>query len=132
MFAAMRTGSNFLEANLNCLPGVTCHGEAFNPHFIGTKDQTTLFGIDLAARAADPLELLARLRQRTDGLAGFRFFHDHDPRVFDAVMADPACAKIILVSWFSRAPGVKGAAVRPDPGGQRRRSDRILLGRSGP
>ncbi|MDP2739675.1 MAG: nodulation protein NodH [Pseudorhodobacter sp.] len=107
IFAAMRTGSNFLEANLNCLPGVTCHGEAFNPHFIGKKDQTALFGIDLAARAADPLALLARLRQRTDGLAGFRFFHDHDPRVFDAVMADPACAKIILtrnpiecyVSW---------------------------------
>jgi len=39
---------------------------------------------------------------------------------------------VTLVSWFSRAPGVKGAAVRPDPGGQRRRSDRILLGRSGP
>lgn len=107
MFAAMRTGSNFLEANLNCLPGVTCHGEVFNPHFIGRQNQTALFGFDLAARAADPLLLLARLRQRTDGLAGFRFFHDHDPRVFDAVMADPACAKIILtrnpiecyVSW---------------------------------
>ena len=107
MFAAMRTGSNFLEANLNCLPGVTCHGEVFNPHFIGKQNQTALFGFDLAARAADPLALLAQLRQRTAGLAGFRFFHDHDARVLDAVMADPACAKIILtrnpiecyVSW---------------------------------
>lgn len=35
MFAEMRTGSNFLEANLNAMPGVTCHGEMFNPHFIG-------------------------------------------------------------------------------------------------
>lgn len=107
MFAEMRTGSNFLEANLNALPGITCHGEVFNPHFIGKKDQTELFGIGMAARAADPLAMLARLRQKTEGLAGFRFFHDHDPRVLDAVLADPACAKIILtrnpvecyVSW---------------------------------
>ncbi|MGB8812411.1 MAG: nodulation protein NodH [Paracoccaceae bacterium] len=107
MFAEMRTGSNFLEANLNALPGVVCHGEVFNPHFIGKKDQTEMFGVDLAARAADPLALVRRLRQMTDGMAGFRFFHDHDPRVVDAVLADPACAKIILtrnpiesyVSW---------------------------------
>ena len=31
MFAGMRTGSNFLEANLNALPGVSCLGEVFNP-----------------------------------------------------------------------------------------------------
>ncbi len=35
VFAEMRTGSNFLEANLNAFAGLTCHGEAFNPHFIG-------------------------------------------------------------------------------------------------
>ncbi|HEX9858421.1 MAG TPA: nodulation protein NodH, partial [Paracoccaceae bacterium] len=63
---------------------------------IGTKDRTELFGIDLAARAADPLELVSRLRQMTEGLAGFRFFHDHDPRVLEAVLADRSCAKIIL------------------------------------
>ncbi|MBD3763297.1 MAG: nodulation protein NodH [Rhodobacterales bacterium] len=107
MFAEMRTGSNFLEANLNALPGVTCHGEAFNPHFIGRLNQDALFGIDLAARERDPLALLAALRANTPGLSGFRYFHDHDPRVFPAVMADPACAKIVLtrnpvesyVSW---------------------------------
>lgn len=96
MFAEMRTGSNFLEANLNALPGVLCHGEAFNPHFIGKQDNPSLFGIDMAARDADPLAFLARLRAETDGLAGFRLFHDHDARVIDAVLADPACAKIIL------------------------------------
>ena len=31
MFAEMRTGSNFLESNLNALDGVTCLGELFNP-----------------------------------------------------------------------------------------------------
>ena len=50
MFAEMRTGSNFLEANLNALEGVTCHGELFNPHFIGKKDQTEMFGVTPNAR----------------------------------------------------------------------------------
>lgn len=96
MFAEMRTGSNFLEASLNALPGVMCHGEVFNPHFIGKKDNLALFGIDLAQRDADPMAMLARMRAETDGLAGFRCFHDHDARVIAAVLADPACAKIIL------------------------------------
>ncbi|WP_342773334.1 nodulation protein NodH [Aliigemmobacter aestuarii] len=107
MFAEMRTGSNFLEANLNAMPGVTCHGEVFNPHFIGRKDQTEMFGMDMAARARDPAAMLDRMRAATEGLAGFRYFHDHDPRVCDMVLNDPACAKIILtrnpvesyVSW---------------------------------
>lgn len=96
LFGEMRTGSNFLEANLNEFPGVTCHGEAFNPHFIGSKGQTELFGIDLEARAKDPLALLKRMQEKTDGLAGFRFFHDHDPRILAHVLPDPRCAKIIL------------------------------------
>ncbi|QYK42077.1 MAG: nodulation protein NodH [Paracoccaceae bacterium] len=96
MFAAMRTGSNFLEANLNALPGVTCHGEAFNPHFIGKLNQAELFDITLAARDADPGRLLRAMRDRTPGLSGFRYFHDHDPRVFDPVMQDARCAKIVL------------------------------------
>ncbi|MEH7830150.1 hypothetical protein [Gemmobacter denitrificans] len=95
MFAAMRTGSNFLEANLNALNGVTCHGEVFNPHFMGKKDQTEMFGIDLAERDANPLAVLARMRAE-DGLVGFRLFQDHDSRVIDHVLADPTCAKIIL------------------------------------
>jgi len=103
----MRTGSNFLEANLNALPGVHCHGEVFNPHFIGKLNQTDLFDVTLADRAADPHLLLRRLRDRTQGLAGFRYFHDHDPRILATVLGDPTCAKIILtrnpvesyVSW---------------------------------
>ena len=96
MFAEMRTGSNFLEANLNAIPGIACHGEAFNPYFIGKKDQTEMFGVTLAEREADPALLLRRMRERTPGLSGFRYFHDHDPRIFDLVMDDPRCAKIIL------------------------------------
>ncbi len=114
ILAGMRTGSNFLEANLAALPGVTGYGEAFNPYFIGKKNVTDLFGIDLAARDANPKRLLRKLAAETDGLSGFRFFHDHDPRVYDLVMNDPGCAKIVLsrnpvdsyVSWkIARATG---------------------------
>ncbi len=107
MFAEMRTGSNFLEANLNAMKGIACYGEVFNPHFIGQKDKTELMGFSLADRAADPLALIRALRAGTDGLAGFRYFHDHDPRVLAPVLEDPLCAKIVLtrnpvesyVSW---------------------------------
>jgi hypothetical protein len=103
----MRTGSNFLEANLNALSGVSCLGEVFNPHFIGKKDQVEMFGVDLALREQDPRLLLRRLRAQTPGMAGFRYFHDHDPRILPDLLEDEACAKIILtrnpvdsyVSW---------------------------------
>lgn len=114
LFAEMRTGSNFLEANLNALSGVTSYGEVFNPHFIGKKDQTDLLGFTMEQREANPKRLLQHLREVTEGLSGFRYFHDHDPRVLGVVLADPACAKIILtrnpvdsyVSWkIARATG---------------------------
>lgn len=95
LLAEMRTGSNFLEANLNAIPGVHCHGEAFNPHFLGYPGQETLLGITRAQRDADPQALLAALRAQP-GLNGFRLFGDHDPRAVDAVLADPRCAKIVL------------------------------------
>ena len=107
VFAEMRTGSNFLETNLNAFDGITCHGEAFNPHFIGYPNVTEILGVTQAARDADPKGFLKVIRKQTDGLGGFRYFHDHDPRVFDAVVDDPKCAKIVLtrnpvdsyVSW---------------------------------
>lgn len=96
VFAEMRTGSNFLEANLNAIPGLKCHGEAFNPYFIGGEAKEELLGVTLAQRNADPHSLLAAMRDQTPGLSGFRYFHDHDPRVFDLVAEDPTVAKIIL------------------------------------
>ncbi|MCR9124939.1 MAG: nodulation protein NodH [Rhodobacteraceae bacterium] len=106
IFAEMRTGSNFLESNLNALAGVACHGEAFNPHFIGYPTTETLLGFTRQMRENDPAALLATLRS-AGGLNGFRYFHDHDPRILDAVLDDPHCAKIMLsrnpldsyVSW---------------------------------
>ncbi len=96
ILAEMRTGSNFLESNLDAFPGLKCYGEAFNPHFIVAPNRAELFGISQAQRDADPAGLIRTMRERTDGLAGFRYFHDHDPRVFDLVMQDPRCAKVVL------------------------------------
>lgn len=106
VFAEMRTGSNFLEANLNAFDGLACHGEAFNPHFIGYPNSDAVLDVSQAMRDADPMRLLRAIR-KTPELSGFRYFHDHDPRVFDRVMDDPKCAKVVLtrnpvdsyVSW---------------------------------
>jgi LPS sulfotransferase NodH len=107
VFAEMRTGSNFLETNLNAIDGLACHGEAFNPHFIGYPGTESILGVTQAARDDDPKRLLREMRKSADGLAGFRYFHDHDPRVFDKIVDDPKCAKVVLtrnpadsyVSW---------------------------------
>ncbi|WP_146347748.1 sulfotransferase family 2 domain-containing protein [Phaeobacter marinintestinus] len=107
IFAEMRTGSNFLETNLNAMSGVHCYGEAFNPHFIGYPNKTEILGITQAMRDADPLRLIGAIRDNPGEMAGFRYFHDHDPRVLDIALKDRRCAKIILtrnplesyVSW---------------------------------
>ena len=107
VFAEMRTGSNFLEANLNAFDGISCLGEAFNPHFIGYPNNKPVLGVDLATRDANPMALLNAVNEYREGIAGFRYFHDHDPRVLDTILEDVRCAKIILtrnpvesyVSW---------------------------------
>ena len=107
VFAEMRTGSNFLETNLNAFEGIDCHGEAFNPHFIGYPNTAEILGISQEVWDADPLVLLRNIKHQASGIGGFRYFHDHDPRILDQCLADPKCAKIILtrnpvdsyVSW---------------------------------
>ncbi|MGR3792496.1 nodulation protein NodH [Vannielia sp. SX4] len=96
IFGEMRTGSNYLEENINRFDGLHCYGEAFNPHFVGHHNTKELFDMTLAAREADPLRLIDRMKKNTKGLPGFRFFHDHDPRVLEACLPDPLCAKVIL------------------------------------
>ncbi len=107
VLAEMRTGSNFLETNLNAIDGLACHGEAFNPHFIGYPNKTEILGVTQAMRDGDPARLIRTIRDEPGALRGFRLFHDHDPRAVDFVLDDPRCAKIILtrnpldsyVSW---------------------------------
>lgn len=114
VFAEMRTGSNFLEANLNAFDGVTCHGEAFNPHFIGYPNKDNILGITQDMREDNPSCLISRIKSEAGVLGGFRYFHNHDPRVLDLALEDPRCAKVILtrnpldsyVSWkIAKATG---------------------------
>ncbi len=95
LFAAMRTGSNFLEQSLQAVPGIICHGEAFNPVFIAYPNQDALLGMSMAERDARPKALLDRINA-APGLNGFRYFPDHDPRVLDDILKDTECAKIVL------------------------------------
>ena len=96
IFAGMRTGSNLLEATLNAVKRVTCFGEAFNPYMMGWPGKDEMLGITRAEREADPLSLLAKLTDKPGHLPGFRYFHDHDPRVLEPIIQDRGCAKIIL------------------------------------
>lgn len=102
----MRTGSNFLEANLNIFDGIACLGEVFNPHFIGYPNSADVLGVTINQRETDPQGLIDRVKA-AEGVNGFRFFNDHDSRVLDIALTDPRCAKIVLtrnpvdsfVSW---------------------------------
>lgn len=106
VFAEMRTGSNYLEANINGFEGLSCLGEAFNPHFIGYPNKDDCLGVSLEQRTEDPQVLIDAVKSN-DVLSGFRYFHDHEPRVLNTMLEDPRCAKIILtrnpldsyVSW---------------------------------
>ena len=96
VLAEMRTGSNLLEVHLNSLDGVVCYGEAFNPHFIGYPTQDDILGVTQTDRDSDPIRLLSLIKREPGVLGGFRYFHDHDPRVLDFLLDDESCAKIIL------------------------------------
>ena len=95
LLAEMRTGSNLVEAALNLLDGVNCHGEAFNPALIGYPNRTDLLGITKDERDTNPGQLWQVIR-KAEGLNGCRYFHDHDPRILETMLDDPRCAKIIL------------------------------------
>ena len=96
VLAEMRTGSNLLESNLNAFDCFQCHGEAFNPAFIGYPNQTEILGVTREMREADPARLINAIKIGSAGMGGFRLFHDHDARALDICLADRRCAKIIL------------------------------------
>ena len=62
VFAEMRTGSNFLEQNINQFEDLQCHGELFNPHFMGELNKESIFGYSLQDRERDPEGLVKLIR----------------------------------------------------------------------
>ena len=97
IFGTMRTGSNLLERQINQYDGLICHGEMFNPGFIGASGVDRFEGLHLSDRERDPMALIERMIATSDGkLPGFRIFQGHDQRVEAAALAADDCAKIIL------------------------------------
>ena len=99
MFAEMRTGSNFLEANLNALAGVTCHGEVFNPEGVlygrlpdyhlsdrgramADRAAEALAGRDIARVVASPLDRAQETAAPIAAVHGLEIVTD--PRVIEA------------------------------------------------
>ncbi len=97
IFAEMRTGSNLLEGNLAQFDGLKLYGEAFNGNFIGRPAWREIHGMSQAERDADPHGLLDMMCSASEGLPGFRYFHDHDVRILDRMLEDPRCGKIVLI-----------------------------------
>jgi len=102
IYGSMRTGSNFLVSLLNQLPGVVCHGEVFNPNFVGLHPTyARKFRIPRKAtvkRDQDPDALYERLLSSTpeNSLIGFKIFPGHDRSILDRTLSDTRVQKIIL------------------------------------
>jgi LPS sulfotransferase NodH len=102
IYSSMRTGSNFLVSLLNQLPGVVCHGEIFNPNFVGLHPTyARKFRIPRKAtvkRDQDPQALYERLLDATpeDCMVGFKIFPGHDRSILEKTLFDTQVRKIIL------------------------------------
>ena len=97
IFGAMRSGSNLLERYLNQYEQLVCHGELFQKAFVNKPGMQEYLGVTKQERNQNPTKLLeAVLREDPNKTPGYRIFQDHDTRVIDIALKDPACAKIIL------------------------------------
>lgn len=98
----MRSGSNFLERTLNLLPSVRCHGELFNPKFIGLaadlgNEHLGYHRHQVAQRLEDPLGMLRQLIDGNDRqTCGFRLFLDHEPQAMAEALYHPGVRKVLL------------------------------------
>lgn len=102
IYGAMRTGSNFLVSLLNQFPDVVCHGEAFNPAFVGLREdyyeRLEMARDETAKREADIDGFYDQLLDRANisTLCGFKLFPDHHEPTLKRTLADDSLLKIIL------------------------------------
>jgi LPS sulfotransferase NodH len=98
----MRSGSNFLERQLNLLPDLRCHGELFNPSFIGFSHQVAgkIPGYardNPTARNNDEEAFLGAVDQACDRqVIGLRLFLDHSLQMTARLLYDPNVKKVVL------------------------------------
>lgn len=102
IYGSMRTGSSLLVSLLNQLPGVVCHGEVFNPNFVGLHPTyARTFRIPREATAKRDLdtdalyELLLHASPDTR-MVGFKIFPGHDRNILERTLTDTRVRKIIL------------------------------------
>lgn len=100
LLASMRTGSNLLNSYLNQYDGVICHGEAFNPSFVGLEPKyLSLLGwarTDVARRDADPHAFLDLISGLDAAAVGLHMFPGHNPAILDLLLQDSSVRKLCL------------------------------------
>lgn len=102
LIGMMRSGSNLLERQLGLLPDVRCHGELYNPAFVGLdvaqgKEQAGYKRDSIEARNADPMGLLTKLDAACDRpVMGLRLFLDHSEPMTARLLYDKSVKKIVL------------------------------------
>jgi len=100
--AAMRTGSNLLERILDYHEDVFCHGELFNPDFIGFQHEAVSgFGgferTDTQRRDAYPERFFhAMVNSTEDPVVGYRIFQNHNRDAVAQTIFNPGIRKVIL------------------------------------
>ena len=96
----MRTGSNLLNSKLNQYPGLVCHGEVFNPAFVGlSPEYLGRFGVereDTAIRDRDPESFLTQILDLDAEAAGLHMFPGHNQAILKKLLEDPDVKKICL------------------------------------
>lgn len=100
LLASMRTGSNLLNSYLNQYQGVVCHGEAFNPAFVGIEpkylEKLGLQRGDVKLRDADTHGFLDRLMEVEADAVGLHMFPGHNREILQALLEDPSVKKLCL------------------------------------
>jgi hypothetical protein len=102
LIGMMRSGSNFLERKLNLLPDIRCHGELFNPKFVGISEDFPegLAGFkrgDIALRNKSSVRFLKAIAEASDRKHfGFRLFINHSSKMISETLYNPDVKKIVL------------------------------------
>jgi len=100
IIGTMRSGSNLLQRVLDSYEGIFCHGELFNPVFIGfhPKHNNQFAGYarnDVEKRDENLDQFIEIIRkERKAKVLGYRIFETH--HLFDQILNDRQIKKIIL------------------------------------
>ena len=98
----MRSGSNFVERALDDAPDVLCHGELFNPHFVGihhTKNKIFAgYERENIEKRNDDLEKFHStiLKNSAAPIVGMRIFCEHQQEALNQIVMNAEIKKIIL------------------------------------